>query len=58
LCNDPALVPLPRTARHAVTMIRSLTGGGGGPASFGGRPDAATARSCWRVQKKFSCQTG
>jgi hypothetical protein len=29
LCNDPALVPLPRTARHAVTMIRSLTGGGG-----------------------------
>jgi hypothetical protein len=29
LCNDPALVPLPRTARHAVTMIRSLTSGGG-----------------------------
>jgi hypothetical protein len=28
LCNDPALVPLTRTARHAVTAIRSLADGG------------------------------
>ena len=41
LCNDPALVPLPRTARHAVTMIRSLTSGGG--------RDAATARGTDRA---------
>ena len=41
LCNDPALVPLPRTARHAVTMIRSLTSGGG--------CDAAAARGTDRA---------
>jgi hypothetical protein len=29
LCNDPALIPLPRAARHAVAMIRSLADGGG-----------------------------
>jgi hypothetical protein len=29
LCNDPALLPLPRAARQALTMIRSLADGGG-----------------------------
>jgi hypothetical protein len=41
LCNDPAFVPLPRAARHAMTMIRSLADGGG--------CDAATPRGADRA---------
>jgi len=29
LCNDPAMVPLSRQARHALALIRSLADGGG-----------------------------